>query len=190
MEHFYRTIQGWFNFEPVYDDIINNIPNGGSFVEVGVWKGTSLSYFIVENINKNKNINIYAVDTWLGSPEHQVGSWSPDPAIANNTLFQEFNNNMINVKDQFKILKMTSEEASKTFENNSLDAVFIDACHEYECVKHDIDCWFPKVKQNGYLCGHDYTDIFVGVKKAVNEFIGRINIDVILKNDCWMIIKK
>ena len=190
MEHFYQNIQGWFGFESVYNDIIDFIPQDGSFVEVGVWKGKSLSYFIVESINKNKNIKIYAVDTWLGSPEHQVGSWSHDPAIANNTLYDEFCNNMVQVNNKYNILKMTSVDASKIFDDNSLDCVFIDACHEYDCVKSDINCWYPKIKQNGYICGHDYTDIFVGVKKAVNEFVIKNNMNLSLKNDCWIINKK
>jgi hypothetical protein len=190
MEHFYKNIQGWFGFESVYDDLIREIPVGGSFVEIGVWKGTSLSYFIVENINKNKNIKIYAVDTWLGSAEHQAGSWAHDPAIANNTLFEVFINNTIQVKDKFNILKMTSEQASKQFEDNSLDAVFIDACHEYDCVKQDIDCWYPKLKQNAYLSGHDYGGYFVGVTNAVNEFAKKNNLYVNTKDGCWIIQKK
>jgi hypothetical protein len=46
--------------------------------------------------------------------------------------------------------------------------VFIDANHSYEGVKEDI-AW--AVQQNiPIISGHDYSDMFPGVKQAVNEF--------------------
>ena len=85
LEHFYQNLEGWFTFPNLYNILVEHIPQNGKFVEVGVWKGKSLSYFIVENINKNKNITTYAVDTWEGSPEHIEES-----AIINKTLYEEF----------------------------------------------------------------------------------------------------
>lgn len=48
------------------------------------------------------------------------------------------------------------------------DMVFIDADHEYEGVKRDIEAWKPYVKK--LICGHDYD--FEGVRKAVLETLG------------------
>ena len=62
---------------------------------------------------------------------------------------------------------MTSVEASKLYENESLDFVFIDACHEYSCVKEDIIAWYPKIKKGGVLAGHDINA--EEVRKAVIE---------------------
>jgi predicted O-methyltransferase YrrM len=45
--------------------------------------------------------------------------------------------------------------------------VFIDADHSYEGVKEDID-WAVS-RGVPIICGHDYSDAFAGVKKAVNE---------------------
>ena len=165
MEHFYKKLEGWFTFPKLYSELVQVLPEGGTFVEVGVWKGKSLAYFIVEAIKHNKNLNIYAVDTWKGSPEHK-----DDNCIVNNTLFEEFITNMTPVIDKFKSLKMTSEEASKLFKNNSIDGIFIDAAHEYEDVKKDLECWYPKIKSGGYFSGHDYDTLWPGVINAVDEF--------------------
>ena len=77
---------------------------------------------------------------------------------------------------------MTSEEASKKFEDNSLDFVFIDACHEYECVKEDIIHWLPKIAPNGILAGHDAD--WEGVQRAVSELIPNAKR---VSRSCWII---
>ena len=48
------------------------------------------------------------------------------------------------------------EIAVKDFEDGSLDAIYIDACHEFECVQKDINMGRPKLKPGGLLSGHDF----------------------------------
>ena len=52
-----------------------------------------------------------------------------------------------------------------------MDLVFIDANHSYEAVKADIQAWRPQITGGGIICGHDYTDSWPGVKKAVDELL-------------------
>ena len=80
-------------------------------------------------------------------------------------------------------IKMTSIEASKTFEDNSLDFVFLDASHEYEDVKEDILHWLPKIKSGGIFAGHDYAPSW-GVYNAVNESLH--NVSSSPKEICWI----
>lgn len=65
-----------------------------------------------------------------------------------------------------------SVEATKDFENDSLDFVYIDADHFYGTVKEDLEAWGPKVKEGGILCGHDYQPIYEPhkVARAVQEY--------------------
>lgn len=51
---------------------------------------------------------------------------------------------------------------------DDLDQVYIDAAHDYENVKRDIDIWFHKVRQGGIFSGDDFSS--PGVTKAVTEF--------------------
>jgi predicted O-methyltransferase YrrM len=70
--------------------------------------------------------------------------------------------------ENFRFLKMPSEEAVKCFADASIDMVFIDADHIYDSVKSDIERWMPKTKK--LICGHDYNDPgWPGVKIAVDE---------------------
>ncbi len=67
------------------------------------------------------------------------------------------------------ILKGNSWEMAQYVQDESLDFVFIDADHSYECVKKDIEAWLLKIKEGGLLCGHDIN--LEGVKKAVDEYL-------------------
>lgn len=52
----------------------------------------------------------------------------------------------------------------------SFDFVYIDAVHSMESVLMDMTAWWPKVRNGGWLCGHDYTGKYTGVKMAVDGF--------------------
>lgn len=159
MEHIYKNIDGWFNFSSLYNDMVNYYDNA-TFVEVGCWKGRSAAYMAVEIINSGKNIEFYCVDSWKGDAVGGVGKID---------VYEEFLQNMQPVIDRIKIIRELSVITSCKFENKSLDFVFIDASHDYESVKQDINAWFPKIKPGGTLAGHDYHIAF-GVKKAVDEW--------------------
>jgi hypothetical protein len=136
----------------------------------------------VEIINSNKNIKFDCVDTWEGSIEHKTYD-----VITEEKLYDIFLSNIEPVKHIVNPVRMTSIEASKLYDDNSLDFVFIDASHEYEDVKQDILAWLPKVKIGGILAGHDY-DTFEGVNRAVNE-IFNIN-DLELSDYCYIYKKQ
>jgi len=49
-----------------------------------------------------------------------------------------------------------SMDMVKQFKDESLDAVYIDANHEYKWVVEDITEWSKKVRKGGIISGHDY----------------------------------
>ena len=54
MKHFYQDIQGWFDFQNLYKDMVRK-HNNAKFVEVGAWKGKSTCFLAVEILNQKKN---------------------------------------------------------------------------------------------------------------------------------------
>jgi hypothetical protein len=186
MNHIFQTIEGWFSFPNLYREMVDRFPENSHFVEVGTWMGRSASFMAVEIINSNKKIKFDCVDTWNGSDEHKNFD-----VILKDTCYETFIKNIEPVKHIINPIRMDSEIASKTYKDNSLDFVFIDASHDYENVKKDILNWYPKVKQNGVLAGHDYNETWSGVIDAVNEFISNNDYSLYInKEDCWGIIKK
>lgn len=68
------------------------------------------------------------------------------------------------------LMKMSSKEACKLFQSESVHSVFIDANHTYESVMEDITLWKNRLVPSGILAGHDYIPEFPGVVRAVNTF--------------------
>jgi len=89
------------------------------------------------------------------------------------------------------IVKKLSNEAVKQFEDNSLDFVYIDANHTYQCVIEDTTIWTPKVRSGGIVSGHDYQ--LPDVKKAVDEYAVQHNYKLNITeegNPSWWFVKK
>lgn len=136
-----------------------------SIVEVGSWMGRS-----TRALADNTKGTVRAVDTWNGSEEHlSCGILDGKPK---GWLFDEF---LKNTADAINLspFQMMSSEAARTFgaDGLSFDLIFLDASHDYENVKSDIEAWIPLLKEGGILAGHDYDPQFPGVIRAVNELV-------------------
>jgi hypothetical protein len=73
-----------------------------------------------------------------------------------NQLLEDAKENLAKYSDRNKIIKSFSVEASKEFEDGSLDFVYIDGNHEYAQTVADISAWDRKVRVGGIVAGHDY----------------------------------
>lgn len=172
-----NEIDGWFNYASLFDKLVASISDGGTFVECGAWLGKSSSYLC--DIANNR-IKIYIVDHWQGSIEERT---TAHKLATEQDIYQIFLNNM--GSRSFIPLKMDSISASKQFMDNSCDVVYIDMDHSYEAVKQDIYHWLPKVKNNGFLAGHDYD--WPEVRRAVDEIFKD---NVFIEGTSWVFKKK
>ena len=160
-EHRYEKIYGWFNFQDIYRDVVAEASDGDHFVEVGAWLGKSASFMGVEILNSGKNIKFDVVDTWKGSSQVQL------KYADEHDVYAEFLKNVEGLP--VHPVRLPSVEAAKLYKDWSLYFVFIDASHDYDNVKADINAWLPKIKKGGIIAGHDYSDNRGGVKQAVQE---------------------
>ena len=156
----------WFNFASFYKTIAAR--NYKVLVEVGVWKGHSVT-FLANEIRKNgMEAKLYAVDLWDGS---NVGA-DLDTDISNiYNIYNEYKKQYgVGVADMITDLKGVSWEMADNFEDGTVDFVFIDADHEYESVVKDINAWLPKVRTGGIISGHDH-GAGAGVEQAEDELV-------------------
>jgi hypothetical protein len=125
----------------------------GKGVEVGTFKGE-----FSKEIMENWDGSLYMVDVWrpLSNEEYLDAS---NHGNHETQIYGEAMNNIKGFEDRAVMVRATSEIASDMFEDNSLDFVYIDANHAYDYVVQDIELWYPKVKEGGYLCGHDYINM-------------------------------
>jgi predicted O-methyltransferase YrrM len=133
-------------------DVAVGLPSTAVCVEVGTWQGE----FSKELLERTVVKRVYCVDPYKKFDESEY------PDAMNNLTQEQFDAKFELVKKNFskygkrvEFLRMTSTEAAKTFEDESIDYVYIDANHDYKHVLEDIRAWYPKVKVGGYMCGDD-----------------------------------
>lgn len=122
-------------------------PNGKG-VEVGSFKGE-----FAKEICQIWDGRLYMVDVWRG-----LGSEYMDASNHNihTDAYAEAMRAISGFEDRAIMIRAESKVAAAMFEDNSLDFVYIDANHAYDYVVEDIALWYPKIKNDGFLLGHDY----------------------------------
>lgn len=185
IKHNYQDIEGWFNMEQQYLELLEATPENGIFVELGAYKGKSTSFIVTEIINKNRNIKFTTVDTFQGdSGSNDLKEIEAYKQVNVSKMYEEFKENTKHLSDRLQTIIGKSNEAAEYFEDNSVDVIFLDAGHSASAVLADLKAWYPKMKDNSIMSGHDYNS-WIGVKTSVLEFFGKEPDKV--ENDCWFI---
>ncbi len=155
-------------------------PSIKKVVEIGSYAGNSTEIFA-----KNFDI-VYAIDPFVNGYDDNDASSYKIPMDVVEAQFDE----LCKVYKNIKKLKTTSNHASTLFQNDSLEFVYIDALHTQEGVRTDILLWLPKVKNNGFIALHDYSNKkhHPGVRKAFDEIFKFP--DVTFKDTSCIIRKK
>lgn len=134
---------------------------------LGVEVGTQYGAFALK-ILENWKGELKCVDPWAGDGYDEIYK------IAKERL------------GEHRLIRDLSLFAVHRFEPNSLDFVYIDACHVYHWVKHDINAWYDKVRPGGIVSGHDYVVAHdFGVVQAVDEFVKEHNKVLNLTEEDW-----
>ena len=165
--------------------------------EIGVYEGKFSAHILA-----NSSLSLL----------HSIDSWCNVEGVSLQSILDTCKTVLAPFGSRSNIIVSSSHEASKQFEDESLDFVYIDADHRYDAVVDDILVWFPKVRKGGILSGHDYTISSAGkgigafqttpnqpcrgkkgVKKAVDEFVDKHGIKLHLTDKgckSWWIIKE
>lgn len=130
-------------------------------IEVGCYCGKSV---FATASGMQKGSKIFAIDNFS----------YPDPQWGRSVLAATFRECLSRFGVEVALVEMPSVDAAREFEKSGIlaDSVFIDASHEYEDCKADIQMWSRHCKPDGLICGHDYWPIDAGVIRAVQEAFG------------------
>ena len=132
--------------------------------EIGCFLGVSTETFALFNPKE-----LYAIDIWGNNESYTESNWAIDQKEMTWNEIKKAFDERISKYPQVKTIEKYSSEATKSFEDNSLDMVYIDGDHTYDFVFNDLNNWFPKVKEGGFVAGHDH---FINeVSCAVSDFI-------------------
>lgn len=162
--------------------ILNALPKGGIGMEIGVHKGD----FSRQLLEVAQPKVLHLVDPWEHkNDEIYKNAWYGGVAKGGPA---ELDARYMGVRQRFSseietgrvvLHRMYSDAALKTFDDNSLDWVYIDGNHIYEFVLNDLRYSWAKVHPGGLVCGDDYGSVGWwqdGVTRAVTEFTDELEI--------------
>jgi hypothetical protein len=115
-------------------------------VELGVYKG-KYSEVLMDHI---PGLDLTGVDAWKVYKDYRDYE-APD--LETEALKQA--KHRAETKG-FKLIQDWSVDASRKFEDESLDFIYIDSNHDFAHVIEDLAAWSPKVKKGGIISGHDF----------------------------------
>lgn len=134
-------------------------------VEIGVFSG-----ILAEKLLKELSfIQMVGVDPYIGSDGTFPGTFSetldPDVAMYKASITME------PYGKRAVLWTVSSEAAAASMPDGVVDALFVDGCHLYDCVRQDLDLWLPKLKrgEETLVAGHDFSPQWPGVVRAVHE---------------------
>jgi hypothetical protein len=133
--------------------IINEMPRAFTFLEIGVFKGQTLSLVELIASKQAKKVKRYGV-TPLST---EGGVWESDYKKDIETIHDTFN-----IKKDYTILNGLSEdqEIIKQASKLSLDILYIDGGHDERHITNDIENYAHLVKPGGYMVIDDCCNTF------------------------------
>ena len=143
------------------ENLLKLLPKNGVVVELGVDKGD----FSAKIIYFTKPKKLYLIDTW------DSGRYNSNKMNYIKKRFQKEIN-----AGRVYIIRGPSEKELKKFENDFFNWVYIDTSHSYKQTVKELELCRLKVKEDGIIAGHDYSQgniniaLAYGVVQAVNQF--------------------
>lgn len=174
----------WIPEYTIVTDLINRM-NLQVGCEIGVAYGLQSKYFLEHAPLLKK---LYSVDPYRHFDTGYIDVMNMSQ-VHFDILHYRVTKRLSPFGERSVLLRETSEQAAKRFEDESLDFVYIDANHSYEAVQQDIAAWAPKVRYGGLIAGDDFNDCFPGVMRAAREFAARNGFKLCRQGIKWWVVK-
>lgn len=151
------------------EDLIKYLPNG-IVAEVGV----ALGNFSESILALNNPSKLILIDAWQN---FDLG-YRDGNMVKDNEQQERYESviNKFKSNKNITIIRKKSLDAISDLQDELLDWVYIDADHSYQGCLADLRSYDKKVKENGYICGHDWLSKSqirkgFGVNQAVIDFV-------------------
>lgn len=165
-------------------DLIKLLPPGAIVAEVGCWRG----YFAIEILNHAPNVaKLFCVDRWQKATSYNDPLSDEDHEANFREAKHHCRGHLPSGRVQFvRGDSLWVAEHDRTIP--PLTAVYIDADHSYAACKADLRAWSKRLKPDGVIMGHDYTNNAqaqawnFGVVRAVDEFCAEEGWEMVAKD--------
>lgn len=126
--------------------------NTKTMVEVGVWKG-DFAKEVLEHCDFIQHY--YMIDPWAKLPD-----WNKPFNVDTRTfddIYAEALNNTAFASEKVVVLRGRTKEVINEIPDESIDFAYIDGDHTLRGITIDLIKVFPKIKNNGFIGGDDFT---------------------------------
>lgn len=153
-------IQGWFDFDNIYDRAIADAQPGDTLIEIGVWKGASLCYLASRAKAANKDLCVIGIDNWTHVDWDGYNSIMHRDRQAGEmrSPLQQCQDNLTaaGVRDFVRLIQSDSIAAAELFDDKSIRFIFVDDTHNSPHIEKELRAWLPKIIPGAWIAGHDY----------------------------------
>lgn len=119
-------------------------------------------------------IDSYSVDGILNDKTHNKMRENVKSGLILNCFRKNIES--AGLKDIVFLFKISQEKASEFFKNEFLDFLYIDLGFTYEGQIDIFKRYYPLIKRGGWIGGDDYDDNHAYRKKAVDDFLGLVEV--------------
>jgi len=156
--------------------VISNLITTNSaaiILDIGSKEG-SVSRFIAQQ-NLSNVVKIYSIDSWLSS----------DPSLKNQ--YHEFLSNVEyeQTSDSIISIRMSSKEAAYAL-NLVGDFIFLGSNVD-KLLYEDVYQWIVHLSDNGIIAGLNWYDN--SIKSAVSKAASELNLNVVVNDDVWYLVR-
>jgi len=127
----------------------------------GVELGVQMGYYAAEVLKQWHGCHEYVlVDLWAKQDNYFDGA-NVDNSIQNERL----NIALASTnpwKDIIGVCRNYTTACALNYADNHFDWVYVDARHDRQGVTEDMKTWWPKLRNGGLMCGHDFVTHFEG----------------------------
>lgn len=176
-----NNVTGWFNKKEfaILEILAKSVPSNGSIIEIGSHFGRTT---VAWADTLCTTASIYAIDTWsYMEPDEQFLSMEDidklpmtykESMASRFEVFEYFTKNYNNITP----VHAHSPRSFQQYPNllkvipPAADLIFVDAIHENPWFADDLTYWYPRLKNGGTLCGHDFSSWFPDIITTVRSF--------------------
>jgi hypothetical protein len=132
--------------------------------KIGAEIGVSKGLYSKELCKAIDDLKLFLIDPWAAYDQ---------PSISDERAKARYESCLERLEPyNVEYMRMTSMEAVRSFDDNSLDFVYIDGLHTFDAVMSDLIFWSPKVRPGGIVAGHDYLEFpQSGIIPAVRTYV-------------------
>lgn len=155
------------------EELVNLLSEQSIGCELGVFKGD----FSKVLLDSKKFKKLYLVDIFSGNVESGDKNGNNIQIFSGDYLFDfvasRFKNEPVEIK------RCDSISFLKSCEDNFFDFIYIDTNHQYQQTIDELEWSLKKIKNKGFICGHDYHQFAFGdLFRAVNFFAEKYNLQI------------